>query len=334
MKTHLLKKTEIHPTAVIHPWARIGEGVKIGPYTVIGENVEIGDECEIGSNVLIEGATRIGKRNRIFHGSAIGTAPQDLKYNGEQTFLVIGDDNVVREFVSLNLATGDGETTSIGSRCLLMVGSHVAHDCTVGDGVIITNNSLLGGHVTVGDKAFISGAVGVHQFCRIGRLAMVGGQARVTQDVPPFVTVDGGTTMIVGLNKVGLRRAGFSADEINYFTLHVEQDEDHGRWLEEALARFGDGAEAQAQIRRGALASLEARSRFWDGVQRAVVRFRQPRAARPDGASPRGLAHELLLTAWDGSETARYLEASALALLDRRRPTLSELLHRTREGAA
>jgi UDP-N-acetylglucosamine acyltransferase len=212
MKTHILKKTEIHPTAVIHSWARIGEGVKIGPYTVIGENVEIGDECEIGSHVLIEGATKVGRRNRFFHGASIGTAPQDLKYNGEQTFLTIGDDNVFREFVTVNLATGDGETTSVGSRCLLMAYVHVAHNCSVGNEVILANAVNLAGHVFIDDFATVGGLTPVHQFVRIGKYAFIGGGSRIERDIPPYIKVAGNPPQIYGINSIGLERRGFSAE--------------------------------------------------------------------------------------------------------------------------
>ncbi|HEX6790645.1 MAG TPA: acyl-ACP--UDP-N-acetylglucosamine O-acyltransferase [Candidatus Krumholzibacteria bacterium] len=212
MKTYNLKKTEIHPTAVIHSWARIGDGVKIGPYTVIGENVEIGEECEIGSNVLIEGSTTIGKRNRIFHGASIGTAPQDLKYGGEQTFVSIGDDNVLREFVTVNLATGTGETTTVGNRCLLMAYVHVAHNCLVGDEVILANAVNLAGHVHIDNFATVGGLTPIHQFVRIGKYAFIGGGSRVERDVPPYMKIAGSPPQIYGINSIGLERRGFSAE--------------------------------------------------------------------------------------------------------------------------
>jgi UDP-N-acetylglucosamine acyltransferase len=219
MRTYNLKKSEIHPTAVIHSWARIGEGVKIGPYTVIGENVEIGDGCEIGSNVLIEGTTRIGKNNRIFHGASVGTAPQDLKYNGESTFLSIGDDNVLREFVTVNLATGEGESTVIGNRCLLMAYVHVAHNCSVGNEVILANAVNLAGHVFIDDFVTVGGLTPVHQFVRIGKYAFVGGGSRIERDVPPYIKVAGNPPQVYGLNSIGLERRGFSAES----RAHIKQ---------------------------------------------------------------------------------------------------------------
>ena len=212
MRGYNLRKTEIHPTAVIHPWARIGEGVKIGPYTVIDENVEIGDDCEIGSNVHIEGATRIGRGNRFFHGSSVGTAPQDLKYGGERTYLTIGDDNVFREFVTLNLATGEGESTVIGSRCLLMAYVHVAHNCVIGNEVILANAVNLAGHVFIDDFVTVGGLTPIHQFVRIGKYAFIGGGSRVERDVPPFVKLAGNPLQLYGLNSIGLERRGFSAE--------------------------------------------------------------------------------------------------------------------------
>lgn len=212
MRGYNLRKTEIHPTAVIHPWARIGEGVRIGPYTVIGENVEIGDDCEVGSNVLIEGATRIGRNNRFFHGASVGTAPQDLKYNGERTFLTIGDDNVFREFVTLNLATGEGASTVIGSRCLLMAYVHVAHNCVIGNEVILANAVNLAGHVFIDDFVTVGGLTPIHQFVRIGKYAFIGGGSRVERDVPPFVKLAGNPLQLYGLNSIGLERRGFDAE--------------------------------------------------------------------------------------------------------------------------
>jgi UDP-N-acetylglucosamine acyltransferase len=212
MKTYSLKKTEIHPTAVIHPWARIGEGVRIGPYTVIGENVEIGDECEIGSNVLIEGSTKIGKRNRIHHAAAIGGPPQDLKYGGEQTFVTIGDDNTLREFVTVNLATGAGEATAIGNRCLLMAYVHVAHNCSVGDEVILANAVNLAGHVHIDNFVTVGGLTPIHQFVRIGKYAFIGGGSRIERDIPPYMKAAGSPPQIYGINSIGLERRGFSAE--------------------------------------------------------------------------------------------------------------------------
>jgi UDP-N-acetylglucosamine acyltransferase len=203
----------IHPLAVVSPHAEIGENVRIGPFCVVEPGVVLGDGCHLASRVTVKSGTILGRDNLVLEGTVLGGMPQHIHMPEYPGTVTIGDGNVLRENVTVHRAMQAGNVTTIGSRCLLMVGSHVAHDCRVGDGVIITNNAMLGGHVAVDDKAYISGGVAVHQFCRIGRLAMVGGLARVRQDVPPFVTIDGGSTMVVGLNKVGLRRAGFSAQD-------------------------------------------------------------------------------------------------------------------------
>jgi UDP-N-acetylglucosamine acyltransferase len=207
-----LKKNDIHPTAVVHPWARIGVGVKIGPYSVIGSGVRLGDGCEVGPNVLIDGVTTIGRNNRIFHGASVGTEPQDLKYKGGRTRLVIGDDNVIREFVTINTATDDSDETVIGSDCLLMTYAHVAHNCVLGDHVILANSVNLAGHVLVDDYAIIGGVTPVHQFVRIGKHAFIGGGSRVEKDVPPFLKIAGSPPSVYGINSVGLARRGFSEE--------------------------------------------------------------------------------------------------------------------------
>ena len=203
----------IHPLAVVSPHAELGTNVRIGPFCVVEPGVVLGDGCHLSGRVTVKSGTQLGRDNLVLEGTVIGGMPQHVHMPECPGVVTIGDANVIRENVTIHRAMQAGNETRIGSRCLLMVGSHIAHDCILGDGVIVTNNTMLGGHVSVDDKAYISGGVAVHQFCRIGRLAMVGGLARVRQDVPPFVTVDGGTTMIVGLNKVGLRRAGFTPHE-------------------------------------------------------------------------------------------------------------------------
>jgi len=203
---------KIHETAVIYPGARLGRDVEVGPYSVIGENVFIGDGTKIGSHVVIEGWTTIGRECQIHHGACVGNAPQDLKFKGEKTFVYIGDNTVIREFVTINRATGEGEETRIGSNCLLMGTVHIAHNCVVGNNVVISNHAGLAGHVTVEDRAIIGGLTGVHQFVKIGRNAMVGGASKVVQDVPPFVIADGRPARVCGLNSVGIARAGLSED--------------------------------------------------------------------------------------------------------------------------
>ena len=203
---------KIHETAVIYPGARLGRDVEVGPYSVIGENVFIGDGTKIGSHVVIEGWTTIGRECQIHHGACVGNAPQDLKFKGEKTFVYIGDNTIIREFVTINRATGEGEETRIGSNCLLMGTVHIAHNCVIGNNVVISNHAGLAGHVTVEDRAIISGLSGVHQFVKIGRNAMVGGASKVVQDVPPFVIADGRPARVCGLNSVGIARAGLSED--------------------------------------------------------------------------------------------------------------------------
>ena len=204
----------IHALAAVHPEARIGREVNIGPFCVIEDDVAIGDRTTLGSHVIIKRGTMLGSDNRIFDGAILGGLPQHIHIPERPGRVVIGSGNTIRESVTVHRALEEDATTTLGDNNLLMVNAHVAHDCQLGNHVILTNNTLLGGHVTVGDRAYVSGAVAVHQFCRIGSLAMVGGQARVVKDIPPFVTVDGLSSFVVGLNTIGLRRAGFSGEEI------------------------------------------------------------------------------------------------------------------------
>lgn len=201
---------KIHETAVVHPGARLGKDVEIGPYAVIGENVLIGDGTKIGAHVVIDGWTSVGKNCVIFPSASIGTEPQDLKFRGEKSYVFIGDNTKIREFATVNRATGEGEETRVGSNCLLMAYTHVAHNCIVGNNVIMSNAATLAGHVIVEDRVIIGGLAGVHQFVKIGRNAMIGGASKVVQDVPPFVIVDGHPAKVAGLNNVGLARAGIS----------------------------------------------------------------------------------------------------------------------------
>jgi UDP-N-acetylglucosamine acyltransferase len=204
----------IHSHAIVSPKAKIGCEVEIGPFSIVEADVEIGDGCKIASGVVIKSGTRLGPHNQVFDGAVLGGMPQHVRPPALTGTLEIGAGNTLREYVTLHRALHEGGTTAIGDNNLLMVGTHVAHDCKIGDNAIFANNALLAGHVIVEDRAYVSGSVGLHQFCRIGTLAMVGGHARVVQDVPPYVTVDGGTGLIVGLNLIGLRRNGFTAGEI------------------------------------------------------------------------------------------------------------------------
>lgn len=201
----------IHPTAVVHPNARIAEGVEIGPYTVIGEQVSIGKDTKIASHVLIEGWTTIGERNKIFSFSSIGTPPQDIGYKNEESYLVIGNDNVIRECATIHRATiKEDRKTEIGDKNFLMAYSHVAHDCKLGNNIIMANSVALGGHIVIGDNAILGGIVAVHQFVRIGAYSIIGGQSAVSQDIPPYVSAAGNRAKLYGLNLVGLKRRGFS----------------------------------------------------------------------------------------------------------------------------
>lgn len=206
--------TSIHPTAIIHPDAELHPTVEVGPYVVIGEGVKIGAQTSIAAHAVIEGPTEIGIGNRIFPGAVIGLEPQDLKYKGGQSWVKIGDYNQLREYVTINRATAEGEVTQIGSRNLLMAYAHVAHNCVIEDEVIVANAVALAGHIHVESKARISGVLGVHQFVHIGSLAMVGGMSRIERDVPPFTIVEGNPSRVRTLNLVGLQRSGLSAADL------------------------------------------------------------------------------------------------------------------------
>ena len=203
----------VHSTAIVNPNAKIGDDVTIGPFSVIEAGVSIGDRTTVGNNVTISSGTHVGKDCKIFHSASIGAIPQDLKYNNEETFLYIGDRTVIREFVSINKGTSALGKTKIGSDCLLMASVHVAHDCVVGNNVIMSNLTTLGGHVNIDDWAILSGGVLVHQFCNISKHAFIGAGALVTQDVPPFILAAGSPIEYSGINSVGLKRRGFSIDD-------------------------------------------------------------------------------------------------------------------------
>jgi UDP-N-acetylglucosamine acyltransferase len=202
----------IHPTAVIHPRAEIGADCAIGPYCVIGEHVSLGDKCRLHSHVVIEGHTRLGQGNEIFPFASIGLKTQDLKWKGGVTRTQIGDYNTFRECVTIHSATGDGETTLIGSHNNLLAYAHVAHNVTMGDRVIMSNVGTLAGHVIVEDFAVVGGLAAVHQFCRIGRMSIVGGCSKVVQDVPPYMLADGNPAETRTINKVGMERNGISEE--------------------------------------------------------------------------------------------------------------------------
>ncbi|MFH1851004.1 MAG: acyl-ACP--UDP-N-acetylglucosamine O-acyltransferase [Candidatus Neomarinimicrobiota bacterium] len=205
----------MHPTAIVGSRARLADDVVIGPYSVIGDDVEIGAGTEIGNFVTIDGHTTIGRECRIFHNTTIGAEPQDLKYNGEPTKVIIGDNVLIRESCTVNRGTAAHGTTLVSSNCLLMAYVHIAHDCQVGANAIFANQATLGGHVAVGDWASLGGGVMVHQFSRIGAHSFIGGGFRVVQDVPPFILAAGEPLRYAGINKVGLQRRGFSDETRN-----------------------------------------------------------------------------------------------------------------------
>ena len=206
----------IHPTAIVDAAAKIGGKVSVGPYSIVGPDVALGAGVELMSHVVVDGRTSIGANTRIFPFASIGLPPQDLKYNGEPSRLTIGCDNIIREHVTMNPGTeGGGMETNIGNNCLFMIGAHVAHDCQIGDHVILVNNATLAGHVTIQEWAIIGGLAAVHQFVRIGKHAMVGGKTGVAEDVIPYGSVIGNRARLSGLNIIGLKRRDFSRDDIH-----------------------------------------------------------------------------------------------------------------------
>jgi len=212
-KARLIRLGNIHETAVIAPGAKLGRDVEIGPYTVIGENVEIGEGTKIGPHVIIDGWTTIGKKNEIFHGASIGLAPQDKKFNDEKSYLFIGDNNTIRENVTIHRGTqkGGGETR-IGNHNFIMAYCHIAHDCQISNNVIMSNAANLAGHVVIEDYAVIGGLTGIHQFVRIGKMSMIGAHSKVVKDLPPYVIGDGHPARVSGINVIGLRRNGISPE--------------------------------------------------------------------------------------------------------------------------
>ncbi|MDX2273278.1 MAG: acyl-ACP--UDP-N-acetylglucosamine O-acyltransferase [Cyanobacteriota bacterium] len=235
----------IHPTSVIHPRAQLHESVRVGPHSVIGEHVQIGADTVIGPQVVIDGWTTIGERNQIFPGAVLGMEPQDLKYGGAATRLIIGNDNRIREYVTIHRATHAEEATVIGNENLLMAYVHVAHNCVIEDQVIITNAVSLAGHIHIESQARIGGMVGIHQFTHIGKLAMVGAMSRIDRDVPPYMRVEGHPGRIRGLNLVGLKRAqsaGISLTKLKaaYRVLYRSD-----LLLDKALQTLRDSADSQ-----------------------------------------------------------------------------------------
>ena len=199
---------EIHPTAVISEKARLGRGVCVGPYTVISDGVTIGEGTVIGAHCVIENRTTLGKRCRVFTGAVLGSIPQDLKYKSEVSYLEIGNENIIREYVTINPGTEANSKTIVGNNNMIMAYSHIAHNCVIGDGCIIANCGTLAGYVSIEDKAIVGGLVAIHQFTRVGSLSIIGGCSKVVSDIPPYSTCDGHPARVYGLNLVGLKRQG------------------------------------------------------------------------------------------------------------------------------
>jgi UDP-N-acetylglucosamine acyltransferase len=206
--------SSIHPTAIVSPRAKLGARVVIGPFAMVGDGCEVGDDCEIHPRATLDRDVKLGKGVKVGIGSVLGGPPQDLKYAGEQTTVEIGDGTVIREYVTVNRGTSQSFKTTVGTKCLLMSYVHLAHDCHLGNGVILGNTVQLAGHVTIEDRATLSGLSGVHQFVRIGRNAFIGGCSRVSKDIPPFLKAVGNPVKLYGLNSVGLRRSGFSEEVV------------------------------------------------------------------------------------------------------------------------
>ncbi len=207
------KKPQVHPAAVVDPRAELASGVIVGPGAVIGPEVKIGPDTWIGPHVVLDGRLTLGANNRVFPGACLGLEPQDLKYRGAPTEVVIGDANTIREYVTINRATEEGEQTRIGDHNLLMAYCHLGHNCELGNGIVMSNGIQVAGHVVVEDRAVIGGCLGIHQFVHIGSLAMVGGMTRVDRDVPPYCLAEGHPGRLRGLNRVGLRRSGLKTQE-------------------------------------------------------------------------------------------------------------------------
>jgi UDP-N-acetylglucosamine acyltransferase len=205
----------IHASAIVSKKAKLAERVSVGPYSIITDNVTIGQGTKIGAHCLITGNATLGKNCQVFTGAVIGSRPQDLKYKGENNFLVIGDNNIIREYTTFNPATKDGGKTIIGNNNLFMAYSHIAHDCVVKNDCIVANSGTLAGHVTLEDKAVIGGLVAIHQFVRVGKLSIIGGCSKVVQDIPPFSTCDGHPARVYGLNLIGLKRNGYSRESVS-----------------------------------------------------------------------------------------------------------------------
>src|SRR5438067_3153171 len=259
-----MSDVHIHPTAIVDPRAEISAGTTIGPYCVIAADVVLGQNCWLQQHVTLCGPMRAGARNKFYASCSIGQQTQDLKYQGEPTYLEIGDENTFREFVTISRSTTNKGKTRIGNRGTFLAYSHVAHDCEVGDAVVFSNNGTLAGHVKVGDHAVIGGLTAVHQFCRIGRFAITGGCSKIVQDVPPFMIADGNPAKVRGINLIGLERSGFPPENV--------------KWIKEAFrliyrSKYNTRQAIEA-IRNELPSSLEVNQivEFIDQSERGIIR--------------------------------------------------------------
>lgn len=264
----------VHPTAVVAPGAEIGDDVQVGPYAVISAHARIGAGTRILSHAVIEGHTTIGRGCTIFPFASLGTQTQDLKYRGGTTYVEIGDNTTIRECVTVNSGTADGEVTRVGARCHIMAYAHVAHGCVVGNEVIMANNASLAGHVFVEEQAVLGGMCGIHQFVRIGRMTMIGGLAKVTQDCPPFMLVDGNPATVRGLNQVALERHHMPAETQaalkKAYRILYRAGLNTSQAVERIRAELSTGIEVDALLR------------FIESSERGIVRGHTPRTARDD----------------------------------------------------
>ncbi len=243
---------QVHPSATVDPQAVLGEGVEIGPHCIVGPGVTLGDRCRLHGHVVISGPTTIGTDNEFYPFACIGQRSQDLKYEQEPTYLEIGARNTFREFVTVHRATAPGGVTRVGNGGNFLSYSHIAHDCIVGDDVVFSNNGTLAGHVEVGDRATVGGLTAIHQFCRIGRLAISGGCSKIVQDVPPFMMVDGNPAHVRHINQVGMERAGFTKETIrtikDAFRILYRSDLNTGQALTRLADEFGEQPEIKQLI--------------------------------------------------------------------------------------
>lgn len=258
----MAKTKKVHQTAVISKTAKLAGNVKIGPFSCVGDNVIIEEGTVIGAHVVVERNVAIGANCRVFTGAIIGSIPQDLKYKNEESFLKIGDNNIIREYCTFNVGTGEGGKTVVGNNNLFMAYSHVAHDCLVGNECVIANSGTLAGHVEVEDKVVIGGLTAIHQFVRVGRLAIIGGCSKVVQDIPPYSTCDGHPAKVYGLNLVGLKRAGVSSETIRQLGKAFKLIFNSGRPFKSVLK----------DIDAAGMPEMEHLVRFVGGSKRGVCR--------------------------------------------------------------